>query len=195
MSSKCFTTGQNYCHPFVSLLSRMFTHELRVSPGGIHARIPLFHWDYSYFLAVHMFYQCDIRILVFSHGKRKLFLLFSVLCTCEILVKILWDYRVILVKISGDPCENLGNSCVFLVKILCMLADCRGVIPAASALKKSRLESWNRPPPSPWALVLQRFHNITSDNHILSEQITCSLLKPQVFTCACTVEYLAITYV
>ena len=141
MSSKCFTTGQNCCYPFVSLLSRMFTYELRVSPRGIHATIPLFHWVHNCFLVAHMFYQCDIRILVFSHEKRKLFLLDSVLCTCEILVKILWDSRVILVKIYGDSCENLGNSCVFLVKILCMLADCRGVIPAACAFKKSRLES------------------------------------------------------
>ena len=58
-----------------------------------------------------MFYQCDIRILVFSHEKLKLFLLFSVLCPCEILVKTLWDSRVILVKIYGD-------SCVFLVCFL-----------------------------------------------------------------------------
>ena len=44
-------------------------------------------------------------------------------------------------------------------------------------------------------LALQRFPDITSDNHTLSEQITCSLLKSQVSTCACTVESLAITYV
>ena len=77
----------------------MFTYELRVSPGGIHATIPLFHLGYSCFLVVHMFYQCDIRILVFSHEKRKLFLLNSVLLTCEILV--------FLVKSIGDSCENL----------------------------------------------------------------------------------------
>ena len=44
-------------------------------------------------------------------------------------------------------------------------------------------------------LTLQCFPNIASDNHILSEWITCSLLKPQVSICACTVEYIAITYV
>ena len=188
MSSKCFTTGQNCCQPFVFLLSRMFTYELRVSPGGIHATIPLFHWFCSCFLVVHMFYQCDIRILVFSHGKRKLFLLFSVLWSCEILV-----------KIQGNSCGFLvspdGNSCGILVKILCMLADCCGVIPPASALKKSRLESWSWPWGTQLTLAPQRFPNITSDNHTLSERITCSLLKPQVSICACTVEYIAITYV
>ena len=138
----------------------MFTYELRVSPRGIHAVIPLFHWVYSCFLVVHVFSQCDIRILVFSHEKRKLFLLFSVLWSCEILVKILWDSRVILVKIHGDSCENLGKSCGILVKILCMLADCCGVIPPASAHKKSRLESRNRPWGCRQTLVLQRFQTL-----------------------------------
>src|SRR5574344_1999720 len=124
MSSKCFTTGQNYCYPFVLLLLRMFTYELRMSPGGIHATIPLFHWVYSCFLVVHVFSQCDIRILVFSHEIRKLFLLFSVVFCVAIMWNSCenpWISCGILVKISGD-------SCVFLVKILCMLADCCGVI-------------------------------------------------------------------
>ena len=104
MSSKCFTTGQNYCQPFVLLLSRMFTYELRVSPGVIHAIIPLFHWFCSCFLVVHVFYQCDIRILVFSHEKRKLFLLDSVLWSCEILVGFLWKSYGTLVDFLWISC-------------------------------------------------------------------------------------------
>lgn len=69
----------------------MFTYELRVSPSDGHATIPLFHWFSSCFLVVYVFYQCDIRILVFSHEIRKLFLLDyhvnSVLWACEILVR------------------------------------------------------------------------------------------------------------
>lgn len=138
MSSKCFTTGQNCCQPFIFLLSRMFTYELRVSPSDEHATIPLFHWLSSCFPVVHVFYQCDIRILVFSHEKRKLLLLKFRCFLCYRLVKFLWK-----------SCENLGwflwDSCGILVKIQCMLADCCGVIPPASAHKKSRLESRNRP--------------------------------------------------
>ena len=115
MSSKCFTTGQNCCHPFVFLLSRMFIYKLRVSPGGIHATIPLFHWFCSCFLMVHMFYQCDIRILVFSHEKRKLFLLdfcwipcgYSGVISCGFLVVFCRDSCVILAKILCVSCENL----------------------------------------------------------------------------------------
>ena len=114
MSSKCSTTGQNCCHPFVSLLSRVFTYELRVSPRGIHATIPLFHWFCSCFMVVHVFSQCDIRILVFSQEKRKLFLLFSVVfCglyrwnSCENLVWFLRKSRVILVCFLWNSCENL----------------------------------------------------------------------------------------
>ena len=126
MSSKCFTTGQNCCHPFVSLLSRMFTYELRVSHGGIHARIPLFHWGYSCFLVVHTFYQCDIRILVFSHEKRKLFLLdfcwipcgYSGVISCGILSRFLCNScenlvyaRENLVYARGLPWGNTARVC------------------------------------------------------------------------------------
>ena len=67
---------------------------------------------------VHMFYQCDIRILVFSHEKRKLLLLdFVVFCwipcgysgviSCGFLVGICRDSCVILAKILCVSCENL----------------------------------------------------------------------------------------
>ena len=112
----------------------MFTYELRMSPGGIHAIIPLFHWDYSCFLVVHVFSQCDIRILVFSHGKRKLLLLFSV-----VFCWIPCGYSGVIS--CGFLVGFCRDSCVILAKILCMLADCCGVIPPASAHKKSRLES------------------------------------------------------
>ena len=163
----CVTWWLTCENPFVSLGSQLFSGGSCVLPVW-HTYSSVFAW----------------RTEVISAG----FLLFW-------LVKFLWKSCGILVKIIGDPCENLGKSCVFLVKILCMLADCCGVIPPASAYKKSRLESWNRPRGCPRTLAPQRFHNITSDNHALSEQITCSLLKPQVSICACTVEYIAITYV
>jgi len=119
MSSKCFTTGQNCCHPFVLLLLRMFTYELRMSPGGIHATIPLFHWGYSCFLVVHVFSQCDIRILVFSHEIRKLFLLdfccLGLWDCCGILVKILWISCGILSQFLCNSCENRVYSCENLV--------------------------------------------------------------------------------
>ena len=123
--------GKTAVSPLFLLLSRVFTYELRVSPGGIHATIPLFHWFCSCFLVAHVFYQCDIRILVVSHEIRKLFLLdfcripcgYSGVISCGLLVGFCRD------------------SCVILAKIMCMLADCCGVIPPASAHKKSRLES------------------------------------------------------
>ena len=84
---------------------------------------------------------------------------------CETLVKFLCDSRAILVKIHGD-------SCGILVKILCMLADCCGVIPPASAHKKSRLESWSRPCGCQRTLAPQRFTMISSDNYKLPEVIS-----------------------
>ena len=112
MSSKCFTAGQNCCHPFVSLLSRMSIYELRVSPRGVHARIPLFHWVHSYFLMAHMFYQCDIRILVFSHEKRKLFLLDFCWIPCGYSGVISCGF---LSRFLCNSCENLVYSCENLV--------------------------------------------------------------------------------
>ena len=115
MSSKCFTTGQNYCQPFVSLLLRMFTYELRVSPGGIHATIPLFHWGYSCFLMVHVFYQCDTRILVFSHEIRKLLLLDFCCFLFDSMWLFLWISCGNLSRFLCNSCENLVYACENLV--------------------------------------------------------------------------------
>ena len=164
--SLCFTYVKQMFHrgakllsALCLLLSRMFTYELRMSPRCTHATIPLFHWFRSCFLVVHMFYQCDIRILVFSHGKRKLFLLFSVLWTCEILVKILCvsceNHRWFLCV----SCENLVYARGLLWGItarLCLQEITFGI-------QKSTMGGCL------WSLAPQRFHNITSDNHTLSE--------------------------
>ena len=58
-----------------------------------------------------MSYQCDIRILVFSHEKRKLLLLFSVLLTYGILVCFLWDSCENLVYARGFPWGNTARQC------------------------------------------------------------------------------------
>lgn len=191
MSSKCFTTGQNCCQPFVFLRSRMFTYGLRVSPSDRHATIPLFHWLSSCFLVVYVFYQCDIRILVLSHEIRKLFLLDynvnSVLWACEILVRTdenLVKTSVNLVKFLCDSCENQG----YVRGLLWgnTARQCPQEIPFG--IPKSTTGGVSNP-------CATTVPDITSDNHTLSEQITCSILKTQVSICTYPMDYIAITYV
>ena len=108
----------------------------------------------------------------------------NLVSTDEILVEILWKSRVILVGFLCFSCENpvyargllWGNT-----GRLCLQEITFGILKSTMGC--------------PRTLVPQRFPDITSDNHTLSERITCSLLKPQVSICAYTVESIAITYV
>ena len=119
-------------------------------------------------------------------------LLFSVVfCAVD-----LWNSCENLVGFYGDSCENLGNSCVYSCE---NLVYARGLLWGNTGRQCPQEIAFGIPEVTgggcPRTLAPQRFPDITSDNHTLSERITCSLLKPQVFICACTVESIVNWYV
>ena len=180
LSALCFTTVTHVClwitcvtwrftcdNPFVSLGLQLFSGGSCVLPVW-HTYSSVFAWNTEVIAAVILWFG----LVKFLWGPMK-FLWKS----CGILVWLLWN-----------PCEILWKSCV-CSRIA--VGYYRPPVTIRNRVWNPRIDHGG----CPRTLAPQRFPNITSDNHTLSEQITCSLLKTRVSICARPVDYIAITYV